>query len=84
MMWLRSLLTKLGIHVDLPIAMHCDNQAAIFIANNPTFYETTKHIKVNYHYIRDIVLSDHISTPYTESSKQLADIFTKSLSIEVF
>ena len=51
MLWLRSLLTELSVHVDLPMAMYCDNEAAIFIANNPIFHERTKHIEVDCHYI---------------------------------
>ena len=79
MIWMQSLLCELGFVIQTPIAMYCNNQAAIFIANNPIFHERTKHIEVDYHYIRDMVLSGHISTPYTQTSEQLADVFTKSL-----
>ena len=66
------------------MTMYCDNQAAIFIANNLTFHERTKHIEVHYHYIKDLVLSGHISTPYTQPFNQLADIFTKGVSVGLF
>ena len=61
-----------------------DNQETIFIAHNHVFYEQTKHIKVDCHYIRDTVMRGIISTPYTPSSEQWADIFTKRLSVGVF
>ena len=67
MIWLRSLLSEFGFSVDVPMPMHCDNQAAIFIANNPTFHERTKHKEVDCHYVRDMVMKGVISTPYTQS-----------------
>ena len=84
MMWIRSLLSKLGFPVEMPMPMHCDNQGVIFIANNPIFHERTKHIVVDCHYVQDMVMRGIISTPYTQSSEQLADIFTKGLSVSVF
>ena len=82
--WIRPFLLELGIAVEMPIPMYCDNQAAIFIANNLTFHERTKYIEVNCHYVRDMVMKGVISTPYTQSSEQLANIFTKRLSARVF
>ncbi|CAA6664722.1 unnamed protein product [Spirodela intermedia] len=32
--------------------MYCDNQAAIFIVNNPTFHLGTLHIEIACHVIR--------------------------------
>lgn len=84
MVWLKSLLIELGLSVNVPMAIYCDNQAAIFIANNPTFHELTKYIEVHCHYVHDIVMRGIISTPYTQSSEQLADILTNGLRVSVF
>ena len=51
MLWVRSLLRDLGIDVSTPMQMFCNNQATIFIANNPVFHERTKHIEVDCHFI---------------------------------
>ena len=80
MVWLRSFLEDLNILSPFPMPMHCDNQAAIFIAENSTFHERKKHIEIDCHYIRGKVMSGVISTPHEVSSHQLADIFTKSLA----
>ena len=84
MMWNKSLLLELGFTIEMPILMHCDNKTTIFIADNPTFHERTKYIEVDYHYVRNMVMKEIISTPYTQSSEQLADIFTNELSVGVF
>ena len=53
MVWLQSFLEDLGISSPSLMHMHCDNQAAIFIARNFTFHERIKHIEIDCHYIRD-------------------------------
>ena len=79
MVWLQSFVQDLGITTSMPMPMHCDNQAAIFISGNLAFHEMTKHIEIDYHFIRDKVLRGVISTPHVSSSNQLADIFMKSI-----
>jgi hypothetical protein len=52
MLWVRSLLHDLGIDVSTPMQMYYDNQASIFITNNPFFMRVrTKHIEVDCHFI---------------------------------
>ena len=75
---------KLGFSMETPMAMYCDNQTTIFIANNPTFHERIKYIEIDCHYIQNMVMRGVISTPYTQSLEQLAYIFTKGLDVEVF
>nr|XP_016505380.1 PREDICTED: uncharacterized mitochondrial protein AtMg00810-like [Nicotiana tabacum] len=51
--WINGLLEELGMQVDLPMELYCDNKAAIQIASNPMYHERTKHIKINCHFIRE-------------------------------
>ncbi|XP_050378264.1 uncharacterized mitochondrial protein AtMg00810-like [Argentina anserina] len=84
LIWLKTLLSDLGIIVSTPIILHCDNQAAMHIAANPVFHKKTKHIEVDCHFIRNQVQSKLLSTAYIKSSEQLADVFTKILPTTQF
>jgi len=45
---------ELSFKQPRPMHMHCDNQSAIYIAQNPMFHERTKHIEVDCHFVRDV------------------------------
>ncbi|GAA0146787.1 transmembrane signal receptor [Lithospermum erythrorhizon] len=78
-MWIFHILKKIGIEASIPAKLWCDNQAALHIAMNPKFYERTKHIEANYHFVRDKVRDELITTGYMNSEDQLGDLFTKAL-----
>ena len=79
LMWIKHLLKELRFVVKLPMTMHCDNQAAIYIVSNPVFHERTKHIEVDCHITREKVEDGVIATPYVFTRVQIADMFTKTL-----
>ena len=76
---LRQLLQQLQFGDTQDTKLICDNQAILHIASNPVFHERTKHIEIDYHFVREKVLSGEIMTDFAGSNDQLADIFTKSL-----
>ena len=77
--WLSRLLHELDVPDITPINVHCDNQAAIYIARNPVFHERTKHLCIDCHFVRDMVQQGFLQTVHVPSNLQLADIFTKAL-----
>uniref|UniRef100_A0A7N2MUE5 Uncharacterized protein n=1 Tax=Quercus lobata TaxID=97700 RepID=A0A7N2MUE5_QUELO len=64
----------------LAVTLWCDNVSALAIASNLVFHALTKHVEVDYHFVRERVLRRDLQVRYIATGGQLADIFTKSLS----
>ena len=83
MIWLKNLL-EFGFRHLGPMPIFCDNQSAIYIAQNQKFHERTKHIEVDCHLVRNAWTKKVVSLPFTPSSKQLSDLLIKAASLKVF
>ena len=79
LLWLRWLLTDLGVSTSSATHLYCDNQSAIHITHNDIFHERTKHIEIDCHFIRYHLVHGALKLFSISSKDQLADIFTKSL-----
>jgi hypothetical protein len=66
------------------VPLMCDSSSAICLAQNPVFHGRVKHIKVKRHFLRDHVEKGDIEMKYTDTERQLADIFTKPLDATCF
>ena len=64
--------------------LYSDNQPAIELANNPEHYSKTKHIDIQYHFVREKILEGIIDLNYIPTKEQKADIFTKALNTSTF
>ncbi|MCO5569367.1 hypothetical protein L7F22_023079 [Adiantum nelumboides] len=80
--WLELLLGDLGIQVQRPVVIHCDNLSSIQLTRNPVFHARTKHIEVHYHFIKERVLDGSIDLTFVRTDEQVADVFTKALGAE--
>ena len=66
------------------IPLYCDSESAIRICHNPMQHSKTKHIALQYHFIKDHVEDGNIEVHFVRSSDQLADIFMKALPEPTF
>ena len=82
--WLRQLFEDLGHQQRQPTVIYEDNKGAIQLANNPVHHKRTKHIDIQYHFIREKVESLEVRLEQCSSKNNLADIFTKLASIAIF
>ncbi|KAJ7295085.1 hypothetical protein O6H91_Y213600 [Diphasiastrum complanatum] len=82
--WLRQILEEVGMKQKNPTTLHSASQSGIQLAKNPVFHARTKHIEIQYHFIRERLLSREIYVAHCSTEEQLADIFTKPLVGEKF
>ncbi|KAH9687241.1 Integrase catalytic domain-containing protein [Citrus sinensis] len=52
--WIQKLLEELG-HRQGKILVFCDSQSALHIAKNPAVHSRTKHLAIQYHFVREVV-----------------------------
>eukprot|EP00253_Pinus_taeda_P011706 PITA_11706 len=64
------------------IRIDCDSQSEIFLANNPTYHSKTKHIDVQYHFVRDMIEDKKALLVKVDTLKNTADALTKYVSFE--
>jgi len=55
LLWIQTLLKELGIFLSTAPILHCDNIGATYLTSNPIFHARTKHIEIDYHFLRDRV-----------------------------
>ncbi len=83
-LFIKMLLETMGLEVELPIRLYADNIGAMFLAENASTSQRTKHIDVRYHFIRDLVQNGTIQIIFIKTTENDADIYTKNVSSEVF
>jgi histone deacetylase 1/2 len=82
--WVQSLLRELGFpQARIPI-LWCDNIGATYLSSNPVFHARTKHIEVDFHFVRERVARKQLQIKFISSKDQVADIFTKPLPLPAF
>jgi Reverse transcriptase (RNA-dependent DNA polymerase)/gag-polypeptide of LTR copia-type/GAG-pre-integrase domain/Integrase core domain len=77
--WWRTLLSNLGKKIPNATTIYTDSQGAIALAKNPTHHPKTKHIDVQYHFIRETIARKVIHLDYMPTTDMVADVLTKSL-----
>ena len=76
---LRYKLRMMGILIDGPCNVFCDNNAVVINSRSPESMLKKKHAAINYHRTREAVASGTIRIAKEDTATNLADILTKCL-----
>jgi histone deacetylase 1/2 len=79
-MWIQTLLKEVGIVAPPTAKLWCDNLGATYLSVNPVFHARTKHIEVDYHFVRERVSRNLLKIGFLPTGDQVADGFTKPLT----
>ena len=82
--WLSKLIQELRLPASHPPKIWCDNLGAVFISSNAAFRARTRHVEVDFHFVREQVSSNQLKVHSISSNDQLADILTKPLPTQSF
>ena len=78
--WCRRLLKDFGCHVNAATPLHCDNAAALILAQTPIVSGKSKHIEIRFHYVRECISKGKLKPHFLEGARMIADLLTKNLT----
>jgi hypothetical protein len=79
--WVQSLLREHGIRSPPAARLWCDNIGATYLSANPVFHARTKHIEIDYHFVRECVAQKLLHARLIGTGDQVADGLTKPLTV---
>ena len=83
-LFVRQILEFIGIEIEYPIIIHCDNVGAIFLANNAKVSSRTKHIELKTHFIREYIDKNIVKVIFVRSLENNSDVWTKNTSKMIY
>jgi hypothetical protein len=80
--WIQTLLEELDLMKRCAAALWCDNLGATYMLVNPVFHARTKHVEIDYHFMRERVAIKQLVIRFISTGDQIADGFIKAMSVQ--
>jgi hypothetical protein len=78
------MLAMFGFEDKNPTELRSDNMGAIHLTTKSIFHARTKHIEIQYHWIREVVKQGALIVKHCPTSEMMADLLTKPLGRQQF
>jgi hypothetical protein len=80
----RILLEELGFGISGSTVIREDNRPVVAMVVNPVYQGRTRHLDVQYHFVRECVADGVVRFKWVSGNVNVADILTKPLAAPVF
>jgi hypothetical protein len=77
--WLRQLFVELHNPLLRVTLVYCNIVSAVYLSNNLIQYQRTKHVEIDFQFVREHVAGGDIRVLHVPTISQFTDIFTKGL-----
>ena len=81
-LWLQSLFSLMDKGQEA-ITLYSDSTSCIAMAQNPIMHHRTKHIDIQYHFVRHYIEKGIIVVKSVPTELQIADMCTKAVTTQV-
>jgi hypothetical protein len=81
---LRYKLRMLGVPIDGPTPMYCDNMAVVLNTTVPLSQLKKNHNAIAYHRFREAIVARMIALSHIPSTDNIADVLTKALPVYAY
>lgn len=82
--WMKRILEEVGLKQEGEMVLLCDNTSTIKLSKNAVMHGRSKHIRVRYHFLRELTKEGIVKLDYCRTEEQLADVMTKPLKLASF
>jgi len=83
LIWTSNLLSEIDFDIPVPY-LYGNNLGSLFWNTNPVQEKRSKHIDIQYHYVRDAIEDNKIRPYHIDGARNSADILTKNLGQILF
>ena len=73
----------IGVEYETP-QLFCDSSSAINWSEDPIQHQRTKHVELDYYYIREIVAEQKVKLYKIHTKENVSDLFTKNVDGKTF